>query len=171
MSIKVFLSVGRTSTPEQEAFVKAVEVFMLAEGLLPRTVGRNYFSSQQPLKSIREVMGQCAGTVIVAYERLHITQGLERRGSPKATELAGLSLPTVWNQIEAAMAYTLGQPLLAIAESGLRDEGLLEEGYDWFVKWVALNPASLNDPEFRQTFENWKQNVEAYHAQIAGRLD
>ena len=66
------------------------------------------------------------------------------------------------------MAYTLGQPLLAIVESGLKDEGLLEEGYDWFVKWVTLNPASLHTPEFGDTFARWKQNVEAYHLQIAG---
>ena len=95
MSIKVFLSVGRTSTPQQEKFVQAVEAFLASEGLLPRTVGRNYFSDQQPLKTIREVMGQCAGTVIVAYERIHIAQGKERRGSPKETALNGLNLPTV----------------------------------------------------------------------------
>lgn len=130
MADKIFLSVGKTSNEQQDAFVEAIEGYLQAQGFTPQTVGRTYFSSLQPLKAIDELMHQCVGTVIVAYERTHIANGLDRRGHPSQREVNSLNLPTVWNQIEAAMAYSLGQPLLVIVENGLKNEGLLEVGYD-----------------------------------------
>ena len=68
-------------------------------------------------------MQECVGTVIIAYERIHLATAVEKRGSPKEKPLDGLNLPTVWNQIEATMAYTLGHPLLVLVEKGLKYEG------------------------------------------------
>ena len=48
---------------------------------------------------------------------------LTRRGGEDL--LSSIRLPTVWNQIEAAMAHMHEIPLLVIAERGLREEGLL----------------------------------------------
>ena len=165
MSINVFLSVGRTVSTEQKEFVAAIETFLKAHDLTPRTVSRTDFAHQKPLKLIAQVLSECSGTVVVALERLHITGGVEFRDTADAVGLANVNLPTVWNQIEAAMAYTLGQPLLAIIESGLRNEGLLEEGYDWYVEWIDLNPDSLKEPGFLRTFANWKRNVEKYQTE------
>lgn len=162
MPIHVFLSVGRTATPKQEAFVRAVQDFLTEHGLEARTVGRTDFTYQKPLQLIAEVMRQCQGTIVIAFERLYVAQGLELRGSPDAAPLSGLKLPTVWTQIEAAMAYTLGHPLLAIVESDLRSEGVLEEGYDWYIKWVDLTPASLQEPAFLKTFAAWRERVAGF---------
>lgn len=164
MSLNVFLSVGRTSTPKQETFVAAIAGLLDAHGLKARTVGRTDFAHQKPLKLIAEVMQECSGTVVVAFERLHITRGLELRGSSEPVDLSQVNLPTVWNQIEAAMAYTLGHPLLAIVESSLRSEGLLEEGYDWYSKWVNLDPDGLSNRGFLETFAAWKESVNRYRA-------
>ena len=161
MSIDVFLSVGRTSTPEQEKFVEEVQAFLQAQGLNPRTVGRTDFTTDKPLKIILDIMRICRGTVVIAFERIHVTEGIELPGGNQAAALENISLPTVWNQIEAGMAYALGHPLLAIAESRLRDEGFLEKGYDWFVEWVDLSAPSLKEPNFVAAFEVWKKHVEA----------
>jgi hypothetical protein len=161
MPLNVFLSVGRAATSEQQGFVTAIVDFLAANGLNAITVGRTDFADQKPLKRIVEVMEGCSGTIVVAFERLHIADGLELRGHTAPISLSGVNLPTVWNQIEAAMAYMLHQPLLAIVESGLRDEGLLEEGYDWFVKWIKLDPACLQEQEFLSTFQAWKKKVES----------
>ena len=168
MLINVFLSVGRTYKPEQEKFAKTIENFLMENGLQSCTVERSDFSSGKPLETILQVMRGCSGTVVVAFERLHINSGFEFPGHPNAITLKEVSLPTVWNQIEAGMAYTLSHPLLAIAESQLRGEGLLEEGYDWFVKWTDLTAQSLEHPDFLKTFMTWKSNVEAYE-KSAGR--
>jgi hypothetical protein len=50
---KVFISVGGTSTPSQEDFVKSIEDRLRSENLIPNTIGRNTFSSDSPLKSIK----------------------------------------------------------------------------------------------------------------------
>ncbi len=165
MTTPVFLSVGRTSTPEQEEFVRSIEQYLTMNGLIPQTVGRTYIKNQQPLKSVEECMRDCAGTVIVAFERIHIASGVEKRGSPNAQTLVDVNLPTVWNQIEATMAYSLGHPLLVLCEHNLKSEGLLERGYDWYVKWVNLNKTDLNDPEFIGLFADWKRNVEVRQSQ------
>lgn len=163
MIVDVFLSFGRTSTPEQEAFVSAIEQYLHQNGLTPRAIGRSEFSSLQPLKFIEQVMRQCSGTVVLAFERVHIEQGIERQGSEDEAPIRYQKLPTVWNQIEAAMAYVLGHPLLVIVEKGLRNEGLLEFGYDWFVQWVKIDPSIVQSREFIGVFADWKKRVMAYN--------
>jgi len=156
MPINVFLSVGRASTPEQEQFITALEKYLSSNGLTPQTVGRTYFKNQQPLVSVAECMADCAGTIILAFERLYIEGGIERRGSKHQSPVGNVTLPTVWNQIEAAMAYTLGHPLLVLVETGIKSEGLLEHGYDWYVKWIELQDTTFAEPEFIGVFTDWK---------------
>ncbi|MGH7598916.1 MAG: hypothetical protein ACREOI_21385 [bacterium] len=163
MAIDIFMSVGKTSTPEQEKFVSTIQQHFVDNGLAPRAVGRTAFTSIQPLKFITELMTECSGTVIIAFERIHIQQGKERRGSDAEKSLQNVNLPTVWNQIEAAMAYVLGHPLLVIVEHGLRSEGLLETGYDWYVQWVNLDTATLTSRELAGVIADWKKRVESYH--------
>jgi len=126
LSIDIFLSVGRSSTAQQEAFVTALENAPRVSGLNPRTVGRSDFSSKAPLKRISEVLDQCHGTVVTAFERTHAPLVIDRPGSDAESEISDVRLPTVWNQIEAAMSYSRGLPLLVVVEHDLRDEGLLE---------------------------------------------
>jgi hypothetical protein len=157
--MKVFLSVGRTSTAEQEAFVVAIEKYLAANGLEPQTVGRSVIRNQQPLRSSLDCMRECAGTIIVAFERVFVEAGVDRRGSTEAQDLKNAKLTTVWNHIEAAMAYTLGQPLLIVLERGVREEGLLEKGYDWYVKSMKTDASALLDKEFIALLSDWKDHL------------
>jgi hypothetical protein len=159
MTKDIFLSVGRPATKAQECFIVAVEQLLVERGLKPRTVGRTDFVTEKPIEKIMDVMRGCSGTIIIAFERLAFDHGVEFPNGRDATALAEVHLPTVWNQIEAAMAYTMGHPLLAIAESNLRNEGFLEDGYDWFIRWVKPTPESLVTAEFLAAFEKWKEKV------------
>jgi len=165
MAIDVFLSAGRTTTPEQEQFVKAVETCLLAHELRPVALGRNEWSSEQPLRAIRKRMERCSGSVIVAFERIQIREGVDRGRPEEENLLQDRSLPTVWNQIEAAMGHTLGLPLLVIVEQGLISEGLLEARYDWMVQWLPLDPAQLGTPECLGIIGDWKRRVVAFDEQ------
>jgi hypothetical protein len=172
--IKVFLSVGRSSTDEQEDFIKSLEIFLQSNDLIPQTVGRTVFSSEQPLKPILRTLKECSGTVIAAFERTRLVDAIDRRGSSNPVEIKDMKLPTVWNQIEATMAYTIGHPLFVLVEQGVKSEGLLEKGYDWYVKWVdvdKLGRLKLVDPEFLGVFADWKKRVEAFHADLAKTQD
>ena len=74
MSTDVFLSVGRTFTEEQERFVSSLELTLRTAGLNPRTVGRSDFSSKAPLTRISEVLEECHGSVVLAFERSRALQ-------------------------------------------------------------------------------------------------
>lgn len=162
---KIFLSVGRTENKLHQQLVETVESFMKMNDLLPQTVGRTYFSSKQPLVAIKELMHECGGSIILAYERTHLVEAIDKRGSAQENHFQGLNLPTVWNQIEATMAYTLGHPLLVLVEEGLKYEGLLEPNYDWYVMHIDLEQNLLASTEFQMVFNDWKRRVLAYESQ------
>lgn len=159
MSADVFLSIGRIFTKEQEIFVSAIEDYLRENKLNPRALGRTDFSSQQPLKFIEEVMRECSGTVVIAFERFHIEHATEFRTGSNERQHQNIKIPSVWNQIEAGMAYVLNHPLLVIMEKGLKADGILEFGYDWYVQHVDIDPKVLEGREFIGVFEDWKQRV------------
>jgi hypothetical protein len=107
-------------------------------------------------------MQTCSGTAVIAFERTVIKDGVDHRGFDEDEDLSGECLPTVWNQIEAAIAYSLGHPLLVICEDGLRVEGVLEPHYDWLVQSVPLDESVLHTPERSGVIEDWKRRVERY---------
>jgi hypothetical protein len=155
----VFVSVGATATEQQESFVRAVEERLRSEGLIPHSIGRNSFSADAPLKAVLKLMDDCVGTVIIALERMYFSAGTEMRGGPKEASLTETKLATPWNQIEGAIAHSRGYPLLVIIESGIRSEGLLENGYDWYVQRVKLEGSALNTNEFNGVLASWKQKI------------
>ncbi len=161
MAIDVFISVGRPLTKEHEEFVSALEDFLRANGFNPRAIGRNEFTHKNPLRFIDELMRKCAATIIIAFERVHITDGTEKRGSPDEKPVQNQNIATAWNQIEAAMAYTIGHPLFVLVEHGCRNEGLLESGYDWYVQRISVSPDTLTTKAFIGSFMNWKEEVTA----------
>jgi len=157
--LNVFVSVGGTATEKQELFVRAVEDRLRSEGLVPHTVGRNTFSADAPLKAVTQLLDRCSGTVVIALERSYFAAGIEKRDGPKELALGEVKLPTPWNHIEAAMSYARGLPLMVIVEAGLKSEGLLERGYDWYVQWVSVDAAALSSPEFNGVLASWKQKM------------
>jgi hypothetical protein len=157
--LNVFVSVGGTSNEQQENFVRAVEDRLRSEGLIPHTVGRNIFSADSPLKTVTQLLDTCCGTVVIALERMYFPSGSDKRGGSKESSLVDIRLATPWNQIEAAMAYSRGHPLLVIVEQGIKSEGLLERGYDWYVQTVKPDATALATTEFNGVLSSWKQKL------------
>jgi hypothetical protein len=48
---------------------------------------------------------------------------------------------------------------MVVLEAGLKSEGLLERGYDWYVQWVKPEAAALNSNEFNGVLASWKQKM------------
>jgi hypothetical protein len=96
---------------------------------------------------------------LIVLERSYFSSGTEKRGGPKEIALTDVKLPTPWNQIEAAMTYARGLPLMVIVETGLKGEGLLERGCDWYVQWMKPEAAALNSNEFNGVLASWKQKM------------
>lgn len=155
----IFVSVGTGLNPQQEQFVDAVEERLRAAGLTPRTIGRNTFSADAPLRAVTTLMNSCSGAVVIALERYFFPEGIERRGSQKEKPLPALGFPTAWNQIEATMAYSRGLPLLVLVDERVQCDGLLEKGNDWYVQEVKVEPGSLNSAEFNGVLASWRDRI------------
>lgn len=155
----IFVSVGSTANPAQEAFVRAIEDRLRTENLVPKTVGRTYFSADSPFIGVNALMDACGGVVVIALERIYVNAGIEKRGGPSAAALNNVKLATPWNHIEAALAYGRKLPLLVVVEEGIRQDGLLEKGFEWYVIATPADPASLTTPEFNGVLAAWKQKL------------
>ena len=160
MAIDVYLSAGRPANAEQENFLQAVESFLRQRDLNPRTPGRTHLANKQPLKAVEQCMRTCKAIVVVAYERLYAPVAIERRGGSEQQNLENAIVPTVWNQVEGAMAYTLGLPVLILAQKGLRSEALLESKYDWNVQWVDVDARALLTQDFGSVFDDWRKEID-----------
>lgn len=91
-------------------------------GLQPRTLGATDDPSKSPLDEVIDLMRACRGTMVLGYPQ--ITVG---RGTCRETDCSGLCLQTEWNHIEAALAYSLGLPLLIIRHKGV-SRGVFDRG-------------------------------------------
>ena len=149
----IFLSVGNRYSQEYQEFVKALDIRMQSMNLMVKSVGYNVSTHERPMMKVLEVMNESKGAVILAFRRIHVERGVEK----DCEMLADISITTPWNHIEAAMAYDRGLPLLVIAEKGLKREGLLEHGYDWYVHEMDLTTDALKEESFSRLVEDWKQ--------------
>ena len=170
MSHDVFLSVGKPQTQAQMDFVSTLRATLTARGLTPRTVGQTDYSAVTPLRRVSELMSVCQGTVVLAYERFRMPERFElrgvatdaRTGQPATVEecVKDARVPTVWNQVEATMAYMQGHPLLVIVERGLQTEALLSSRYEWQVLTVDLDKSATTTEEFQGTIADWCRRVD-----------
>ncbi len=151
----IFLSCGSPDTPAQEAFLAAVEEYLRSHDCEPQTVGRSVFSGRQPVQAARDCIGTCDGAIVIAFERTRIIDGLDRPESAEPTRVQSESHPTVWNQMEAAMAYAQRVPILTLVQPGLKRHGMLSTRLEWVALEKEQVPSLLATAEFRQVFAEW----------------
>jgi hypothetical protein len=151
----VFLSRGAAYTQEQEDFISAVEAHLKSHGCTPQTVGRSAFSIRQPVQAARDLIGNCDGAVVIAFERLRVLEALDKPGSPEESRIKNESHPTIWNQMEAAMAYGQRVPILTFIQSGLRRQGMLSDRLEWMALETDFSTNFLRTTQFQQTFGEW----------------
>jgi hypothetical protein len=161
MDNKVFLSLGSTANAEQQQFVDGIKELLTISGLSPRIMNENEWSHEQPLKAIKKIIKECKGMVIIAFTRVEIEKGYEIKRSG-ILDIAQLKLPTTWNHIEGAIAYSFGMPLLVIAEDGLKKEGLIDMGYDWTVCWTDVKADSVKTDKIKGFIKSWKNEVDQF---------
>lgn len=159
---KVFISVGSNGSPYQREATETIFSVIAATGLSPRQMEKNEWSSEQPLRAIRRVISECHGAVIVAFTRYEFQSGIEKGKNDATISLDRTCFPTVWNQIEAALAYGRDIPLLVICENGLKEDGLLEGKYDWKLFWTDFHPTELSSERFSGFVQSWKTLVDEH---------
>ena len=169
----VFISIGGRYNSEQEAFLDALLKLLESYNVTPRVMNRTRrdYPVGSPLAGIANVLRECNGAIIVAFEKKFFPAGVEYPSSAKSMPLHNTRYTTPWNQIEAAMAFALGIPIIVLAENGLHEEGLLEQKYDWYVQHISMNVTSLENVEVRQRLQLWCDGLKEKSGNLLVRPD
>jgi hypothetical protein len=153
----VFISMGAPYREPQIKFRDALMDLLRDCDVVPRVINKTDYPTGNALLDISRVLRECDGAIIVAHERTFLESGLEKR----ETKLSAVRYSTPWNQIEAAMAFVLGMPILVLVELGIKEEGLLEEKYDWYIERLEISPKSLSDKDVHARILAWCRKVQS----------
>ena len=158
--VPVFLShPGRLNSVQQE-FVDAIIMEIKKELLFPRTLPITEQYPETPLTNIRRMMLSSYGLVSLNLKQREVNVIMNNLGQP---------IPqTVWEgspfaQIEPAMAYQYGLPILLIRESDVEQNGIWAFGVGPFLimEWDSTKPIAdfLKRPDWRDILRNWVAHV------------
>lgn len=156
MKIPVFLSTPKCFKKDQESFLRAVEELLSSEGLLPRTLGRSQYDMDAPLEGIRRMMAGSCGLLALAFRRTWIEKGVDKPDSDvgeTSSPRDGVWLTSPYVQIEPAMAFQLGLPILVWREEGVIADGILDRG----AMGCSMPSFDLKNGNPDLTTERWRE--------------
>ncbi len=166
MSSSIFLSYPRPYLKKQEEFIERVIKCLEEKGLQPRTLGVTDYDMDAPLKAIRRLMLESNGLIAIAFRRGIIKQGT---GKPMSDimqneyDLSGKWITSPYCQIEPAMAFQLGLPVLILKEKGVIEEGILEKGVlgQYMPEFDLDHDLDIyfKSEEWLQIIRRWEENV------------
>lgn len=130
MNVSVFLSYPKPYLNRQEEFINRIITYLYERGLEPRTLGVSDYDMEAPLAGIRRLLMESNGLIAVAFRRSYIKEGYCRPNSDisKETDISDSWLTSPFSQIEPAMAFQMGLPVLVLREKGVIPDGVLEKG-------------------------------------------
>ena len=166
--MKVFVSVGTQYNDQQRAFVAALDSFLVANGCYKLTVDDR--RSDQPIFAARELMQDADAVVVVAFTRYIIKNAVEKPDSPDEKSLRNTRYPTIWNQLEAAMAFGLHLPLFVIIEDGLHQEAMLKDRLEFRTVITKLDKNLFSSETFKDRFKHWMERAKAPRKRITSNI-
>jgi len=122
--IDVFLSRPNWVVDHVEKHFSEFYPLLEEHGFRPRTIGKDVVPLSTPFDHVVQVMRQCQCTIVLGLPQIRVETG---RIKGKEIENA-FSLPTEWNQIEAAMSIMLNKPTLMMIHKGVAARGLFDRG-------------------------------------------
>lgn len=166
MKISIFLSYPKPHLQRQKDFIQEIQNYLDDRGFQPRTLGVTDYDMEAPLTSIRRLMLESNGLLTIAFRRGFIEAGVSKPNSDigeNGFDLSDKWITSPWCQIEPAMAFQVGLPILIFRENGVIDDGVLEKG----VTGSYMPEFDLDKPveEYFQSDE-WKQIIGKWEGQV-----
>jgi hypothetical protein len=122
--IKTFLSRPNWVPKHIDGHLEKLYLKMADLDFKAHTIGKNVTSLASPFDEVVTLMKSCECTIVLGIPQIHI-----RTGEVKSESVTtAFSLPTEWNQIEAAISIMLGKPTLMMLHRGVKPRGLFERG-------------------------------------------
>lgn len=160
MSIPVFLSHPRPINNIQSDFIEKLSNKLSGSGFEPLTLGVNRYDMKAPLEGIITLMNNTYGLITVAFKRAHIKKGMDSPQTKHPKIISDKWLTSPYCQIETAMGYQSGLPVLILKEKGVLEEGVLEKGVTGgYISEIDLSESCdkyLNSNEFKGLLAQWK---------------
>lgn len=166
MKDSVFLSYPQPYLKKQKQFIDKVASYLEERGLQPRTLGVTDYDMDAPLTAIRRLLLESNGLIAIAFRRSLVVNGVGKPDSDmgeKTYDLSNRWLTSPYCQIEPAMAFQLGLPILVIREKGVVEEGVLEKG----VLGIYMPGFDL-DGDISEYFSSneWKQIIQKWEGYV-----
>lgn len=166
MKIPVFLSISTPFNDDQRDFRDKLKKSLKQHGFDPRTLGDTDYDTNAPLAGCRRLMLECNGLICLAFRRNEIVKGIPRPGKEEEDKLDGKWLTSEFCQIEPAMAYQLGLPILIFTEKDVYEKGVLErEVVGQYMPTFDLDDKTkaakyFRSVEYTELLKKWGHNVE-----------
>lgn len=172
MGISIFLSYPKPHLKSQDKFVNNLTSYLQSRGIQAKTLGVTEYDMDAPLKAIRRLMLESNGLITVAFRRTLIENGIIKANADineKQSEvIRNCWLTSPYCQIEPAMAYQIGLPILILRETGVYPEALLEKGVvgNYMPEFSLEN----NDSNYLQSKE-WNSIIGKWESLVRSVVD
>ena len=167
MNIPIFLSYPKPFLKQQQNFIEKVTQHLCERNFDPRTLGVTDYDVAEPLTAIRRLMLESNGVLVIAFRRYKIIEG---KANP-CSDIDGVSQYEIsnqwqtspWCQIEPAMAFQIGLPILIMREKGVLADGILEKG----VLGTYMPEFDLDSPvDAYFKSQQWKQLISIWEGYV-----
>jgi hypothetical protein len=163
MKVPVFVSRPTPHLKAQQEFIDLFTHELEVRGFSPLTLGPgSSYDYEAPLVGIRRILRHCCGLVSVAFRRTYATAATRYSGAnvsgQSEQKMGDIWLTSPYCQIEPAMAFQLGLPILILREEGVLAEGVLEKGVTGlYLPEFNLAAASsyITGDECRNLLDQW----------------
>lgn len=163
MRKSIFLSYPKSINDMQKEFISKLTAVLHTADLEPRTLGITDYDTAAPLLAIRRLMLESYGIITIAFRRTHVNEGVFKPGTPQSSPIKDRWFTSPYCQIEPAMAFQMGLPLLVLREEGVLPDGILERGVlGTYMPEFDLNKPGdqyLDSREWRDLFKKWERQV------------
>lgn len=165
MKIPIFLSYPKPFNSKQRKFISRINKYLRKRGFEPRTLGVTDYDMEEPLVAIRRMMMESNGVLTIAFKRAYIIEGL---GKPKSNlkegkyNISNSWITSPWAQIEPAMAFQIGIPVLILREKDVIADGILEKGVlgTYLPEFdLSAKKSYLDSTEWNQIIGKWEGHV------------
>lgn len=160
--MQVFISVQRIRNQQQEFMLGIVLESLQHAGATPLILNRDANEAfTDPMLRIREALTSCDAAIVIAFARTAASEVVEYPDDPYAISHPSLRFSSVWNQIEAAMAFQAGLPLIVFQNDDLFQQGAINirrTSYSVVTLTVDSDQASLRRHVTRAIIP-WLQSI------------
>ena len=147
--IETFVSRPSWAPPVIEHRLSDFYLLLEDAGFKANTIGKIQAPLMSPFEDVRRLMKRCGCTIVLGLPQIFIHKGTVKHEPITSS----LTLPTEWNQIEAAMSLMLDLPTLILLHKTVAARGIFDRGaanvfvYEFDVldgKWLTSIRPALN---------------------------